>query len=88
MEKNLLANAEGTGSIPDLGRCHMPWDKWAHVPSLQEPGRPGARAPRQKKPLQWEAHTPQLESSPRSPQLQKAMHSNEDPVQPEVKITN
>ena len=32
----------------------------------------------QEKPLQWEAHTPQLESSSYSPQLEKPASSNED----------
>ena len=26
MDKNLLANAGDTGSIPSLGRFHMPWN--------------------------------------------------------------
>ena len=33
----------------------------------------GAIAPQQKKPLQWEAHTLQLESSPNLPQLEKVL---------------
>ena len=33
----------------------------------------------------WEAHAPQPESSPCSPQLEKATRSNEDPAQPKVK---
>ena len=33
---------------------------------------PRARALQQEKPPQWEAHTPQLESSPHSLQLEKA----------------
>ena len=39
-------------------------------------------APQQKKPLQWEACTLQLESSPPSLQLEKSLHSNRDPAQP------
>ena len=38
----------------------------------------------QEKPLQWEACTLQLESSPHSPQLKKPMCSNEDPVLPKI----
>ena len=30
-------------------------------------------------------HTPLLESSPRSPQLEKSLHSKEDPAQPKIK---
>ena len=33
---------------------------------------PRASAQQQEKPLQWEAHAPQLESSPHLPQLEKA----------------
>ena len=42
----------------------------------------------QEKPLQWEAHVPQLESSPCLPQLGKNPHSNKDPVQPKIKMIN
>ena len=41
-----------------------------------------ACALQQEKPPQWEALTPQLASSPHSPQL--PMHSNKDTVQPEI----
>ena len=39
---------------------------WAPVPYT-------ACAPQQKKPPQWEAYVPQLESSPYSPQLKKSL---------------
>ena len=39
------------------------------------------KAELQEKPPQWEADTVQLESSPRSPQMEKSLHSNEDPAQ-------
>ena len=42
---------------------------------------PGAHAPQQEKPVQWEAGAPQLKGSPRSPQLEKRPSRNEDPVQ-------
>ena len=32
--KNLPANAGDTGSIPGLGRSHMPWSNAAHMPQL------------------------------------------------------
>ena len=54
----------------------------ALMPQLLKPGPPRARAQQQEKPLQWEACTPQLESSPRSLQLQKSPHSNKDPAEP------
>ena len=54
--KNPPANAGDAGLIPGLGRFHMPQDNCA-LP--------------QEKPSQREDHTPQLESSPRLPQLEK-----------------
>ena len=44
---------------------------WAHMLQLLKPVCPRAHAP-QEKPPQWEAGTPQGESSPHSPQLEKA----------------
>ena len=38
-----------------------------------------ARALQQEKPPQWEACTPQLDSSPHSPQPEKSPHSNKEP---------
>ena len=35
--KKPLCNAKDTGSIPGLGRSHMPWGSWAHVPQLMSP---------------------------------------------------
>ena len=32
--KNLPANAEDMGSIPDPGRSHMPGINWTHAPQL------------------------------------------------------
>ena len=45
------------------------------------PAHPGARALQQEKPLQRETHALQLESSPRSLQLEKAQSRNEGPAQ-------
>ena len=36
-DKTLPANAGDMGSNPDLGRYHMPWGNWAHVPQLLRP---------------------------------------------------
>jgi len=47
--KNLPANSGDTGSIPDLGRFHVPCGNWAHMPQLLKPIYPRACA------LQWEA---------------------------------
>ena len=34
MVENLPANAGDMGSIPGLGRSHMPWSNWAREPQL------------------------------------------------------
>ena len=52
VDKNLPAYAGDTGSIPGLGRFHMPWSSWACA--LQ-----------QEKPYQGETLAPHLESRPR-----------------------
>ena len=85
-----------TGSIPGPGRFHMPQSNWARVPQLLslcsragkpqllKPARPRAHTRQEEKPPQWEAQAPQLGSSPCLLQLQKSLHSNEDPVQSEI----
>ena len=72
--KNLPANAEDMGLIPDLQRFHVSWSSWAPVPQLlslcsraQEPQllKPEHLEPvLHKRDRCREAHTPQLESSP------------------------
>ena len=57
---------------------------WAHVWQLLKPMNPRSHALQQEKPLQWEACTLQLESSPHSPQLEKSSCSNRDPAQPKI----
>ena len=57
---------------------------WAHAPQLRKPVCPRARALQYEKPLQWEAHAPQLESGPCLSQLEKSPHNNKDSVQPKV----
>ena len=68
--------------------CHNYWacalepgshNYWAHIPELLKPKCPRARAPQQEKSLQWGAHTLQLESSPRSLQLEKACMQQQRP---------
>ena len=44
--KNPPASAGHTGSIPGLGRSHMPWSNWARAPQLLS--------------LRSRAHVPQL----------------------------
>ena len=65
--KNQPANAGDSSSIsgPGWHRATKPVHNcWAHVPQLLKPMHPGAYALQQEKPLQWEAHIPQLERSP------------------------
>ena len=71
MVKNSPVNAGDTGSIPGLGRSHMPWSNYAHV-TTTEAHDPRASASQPEKPWQWETHTPQLE---------KCSRSSEDPAQ-------
>ena len=54
-------------------------DYWARVLQLLKPERPRARALQQEKPLQLEAHAPQLE---------KSSCSTEDPAEPKNKANN
>ena len=79
--KNPPAKAGDTGPSPDPGRSHMLWGNEAGEQGLLS-WCPRARALWEEKPLQWGAQAPQLESSLRSPQLEKSWHSNEDPAQP------
>ena len=68
--KNPPANAVDMGLSPGLGStCFR-----ATNPKSSNYRSPGsrARARQQEKPLQWEVHTTQLESSPHSLQLEKA----------------
>ena len=57
---------------------------WAHVPPLRKRALPRACGSNEGKPLQWEAHTRQLESSPGSVQLEKSPRNNEDSAQPKI----
>ena len=49
-----------------------------------KPMCPRTCASQQETPLQWEARTPQLASSPCSLQLEKSPHSDENPTQPKL----
>ena len=73
--KSLPANAGDMGSIPGPERFHMLWGN--KTPASQPLSLcPRAQAPQQEKPPQWEAHTPQPERSPCSPQLEgESLHT-------------
>ena len=72
-------------SVPDLGRFHIMWNNWAHVPQLlklcSRAWEPQLLSPL---PAITEVCAPQLESSPCLPQPEKSPHSNEDPAQPKI----
>ena len=70
--KNLPANSGDLGSIPVLRRSHMLQSNLARVLRLLSPC-PRPHALQQEKPQWWEACALQLESSPCSPQLEKAL---------------
>ena len=57
---------------------------WSPHATVIKSKRPRACAPQEETPPQWEAHSLQLESSPCSPQLDKGLHSKEDPAQPKT----
>ena len=87
VDNNPPAKPGDMGSIPGPGRSLMPWNNLAHAsqllslcsraqgPQLLKPMHPRACAPQQEKPLQWEAHDAQLQSSLYSPQLKKKAHA-------------
>ena len=57
---------------------------WARVPQLLKPVRLESVLCNKKKPLQWEAHTPQRRVAPAHRNQRKPTHSNEDPTQPKI----
>ena len=57
---------------------------WAGEPQLLKCTWPRFHRLQQEKPPQWEACTPQLESNPRSPQLEKSLCSSKGPAEPEI----
>ena len=98
--KNQPARAGGMGSIPDSGKSHMSWSNEAHASQLlstcstaQEPqllSSPNtateAHASQQEGPLQREACTPQLESTPQHTHIlatarENPVCHNRDPAQ-------
>ena len=60
----VVKNLPAASSIPGLGGIHMPQGNEAPVPKPLKPTHSRVHAPQQEAPPQWEAHTPQLGSSP------------------------
>ena len=69
---------------PNYGACAQEPQLLSPRATTTEPLHTRACAPWEK-PLQWEAHTPQLESSTHSLQLKKNLCSNKDPAQPKIR---
>ena len=63
-------------------------DYWAHMPPLLKAVCPKASAPQEKPPPRWKVYTPQLESSPHSPQLEKAHTQQRRPSSVKTKKIN
>ena len=84
--KNPPANAGDTGLSPGPGRSHMPRSNWACTPQLLSPCAttteahvPGAHAPQQEKPPQWDTHTPQGSVAPAHHNKRKAHKRQQRP---------
>ena len=90
--KTSSCNAEDTGSIPSQGGSHILWGSQTHLPqqlrllwstcvTFIEPRHCNfqSQCSAKEKPLQRETQTPQLESSPCSPQLEKAYPEQQRP---------
>ena len=54
--------------------CSRAWEL-----QLLKPSSPRAHAPQQEKPLQWEAHAPELDTNPNSLQLDNSLRSQRRP---------
>ena len=59
---------------------------WSPRATTIEAHVPRARAPQQEKPLQWQARAPQWRVAPARCNKRKPARSNEDPMQPKIKL--
>ena len=75
--KNLSSSAGDTGSIPGLGRFHLPQGNQARVPQLLNPSGLEQVLHNERS---HHSRKPQLESRPHLSQLEKARTSNKDPA--------
>ena len=57
---------------------------WSPGATTTDPRCPKAFAPQQEKPVQWDTHASQVESSPCSLQTEKSLLRNKDPEQPKT----
>ena len=72
MDKNLPANAGYLSSSSWSGKTPYATEQLSQCATATEAPVPRSCTPKQEKLLQWEAQAPELESSPHSPQLEKA----------------
>ena len=79
--ENPPANAGDTGSSPGLGGSHMPQSNWAREPQLLSLRDWSLCSATREAAIVRGPHTA-MKSGPRSPQLEKPSHRNEDPTQP------
>ena len=91
MVENLPANAGDTGSIPGLGRSHMPRSSWAREPQLLSlrvwslcPATGGAAIVKGPHTVMKRGPRTAMKNGPRLPQLEKALARTEDPTQPKI----
>ena len=78
MVENLPANAGDTGSIPGLGGSHMPQSNWAREPQLLSLCIWSLCPSTGEAPTVKDPHTA-MKSSPRLPQLAKALAQKRRP---------
>ena len=84
VDKNLPVQ-ETTGSIPGLGRFHMPQSNWTLQLQLLKPACSSVCALQQEEPPQWEARAPHWRVGPACCNWRKpTQSSNEDSVHPKI----
>ena len=76
--ENLPANAGDTGSSPGLGRSHMLWSDWAREPQLLSL-HVWSLCPATREAVTVKGPRTAMKSSPRLPQLEKALAQKRRP---------
>ena len=76
--ENLPANAGDTGSRPGLGRSHMLWSDWAREPQLLSL-HVWSLCPATREAVTVKGPRTAMKSSPRLPQLEKALAQKRRP---------
>ena len=81
MVENLPANAGDAGSSPGLGGSRVPRSNWARGPRLLSL-RVWSLCSAAGEAAKVRGPCTAVKSGPRLPQLERALHRNEDPTQP------